>query len=216
MICCLAATSCLPVLSCAPRSSAKSTSKLTLDPTHNVPLVGWWYNGTETLHLQEDLEYHLFADTNRYARPLSHGQWAQKTYATLFLSPYNTPTTMRQRVTLARDGEHVTLKIPGYAPFLRMDPLHTSMQRLVTTWISQDGLLDLRADQRYVYQPIPTSHQVMNMGHRGVWTLKGNVVTLFPDPSGVKQVSFEVRHQTEADKTTELWSRNVIYRPVSE
>lgn len=202
---------------CAPRSSVDAVPELTLDPTHEVPLIGWWYNGTEALHLQRNSEYQLFADSNRYARPLSNGRWTQKTYATLFLSPYNTPNTMRQRVTLSRDGDHLTLNIPGYTSFLRSDPLNSAdMQKLATTWISSTGVLDLRSDQRYVYRPISTSAQAMNVGHRGIWSLKENVVTLFPDPSGVKQVSFEVRQQADATEKPELWSQTVVYRPISQ
>ena len=138
-----------PLIGCQTKPPTDYAPELTLDPTHEVPLIGWWYNGTQVLRLEDNSQYQLFADTNRYARPLSNGRWSQKTYATLFLSPYNTPTSMRQRLTIARDGEDVTLEIPGYATFSPWDPHNaTGIKELSTQWRSAAGTLDLRSDHR--------------------------------------------------------------------
>ena len=125
---------------------------------------------------------------------------------------------MRQRLTIARDGENVTLKIPGYATFLPWDPQNdTGIKELATQWRSAAGTLDLRSDQRYVYRPVPNSNQAMTeVGHGGVWTLQDRVVTLFPDPQGVDELSFEIRQQPDTDDTIELWSESVIYFPASD
>ena len=207
-----------PLIGCQTKPPTDYAPELTLDPTHEVPLIGWWYNGTQVLRLEDNSQYQLFADTNRYARPLSNGRWSQKTYATLFLSPYNTPTSMRQRLTIARDGEDVTLEIPGYATFSPWDPHNaTGIKELSTQWRSAAGTLDLRSDQRYVYRPVPNSNQAMSeVGHGGVWTLEDRIVNLFPDPQGVDELSFEIRQQSDSDDTLELWSESVIHFPASD
>ena len=202
---------------CQQQPRQQPTPELDLDPTHEVTLVGWWYNGTEVLRLEDNSQYQLFADTNRYARPLSNGQWSQKTYATLYLSPYNTPTSMRQRLTVTRSEDRVQLHLPNYDDFFRWNPQDVAgIKELSTTWESSFGTLELRSDRRYEYRPTSNSNPAMSVGHQGIWSLENQVVTLFPDPQGVQQMSFQLRNQPDADEAIELWSPSFIYYPASD
>lgn len=173
----------------------RDSTPLPLDPTTPVPVEGWWSNGRQLLHLDDDGSYRLWANTNRFDIPLQNGRWSRATYAAVELEPYAIRTPERTRCDLETSGSEVRLVIPGVEPMVRFDAAPPTVEeRLVGTWRGAGGTLRLMDDGRYRAEAPSggASQPVALAGHGGRWLYEGATLLLLPDSPSVPTVTIAV------------------------
>jgi hypothetical protein len=177
---------------------------MALDPTAPIEVHGWWSNGRQLLHLEENGAYRIWAGSNRFDVPLQNGRWTRLTYAAIELQPYGRPVDERARCDFEMAGSEVQLQIPleGVAPMVRFTEAPSAIEdRLVGTWNGPGGTLRLADDGRYRAEAPPSgSAQPISLaGHGGRWLVEAANLLLIPDSPPVPPVFLAVEPLGSSD-----------------
>lgn len=177
-------------------SVATSTpAPLSLDPTEQIKLHGWWSNDRQLLQLRDDGGYTLYGQLNRYSKPLERGRWGQRSYAVLRLEPYSSKAVSATRVSIDKIDGRITLRVRDLSPFTSIDqPPKAVEDSLLGQWTGSGGSLTLNGNQRYTYAtPTVAQHSPATLGgHSGTWSLNGRVITLAPDSPSLKTATWTI------------------------
>lgn len=173
-------------------AAQQDSTPLPLDPTRPVPMVGWWTNGHQMLHLADDGSFRFWSSMNRFDAPFQTGRWSRQNYMTLWLEPYAMRVPERTRGELERAGSEVHLRIEGFPAMVRFDEAPSSIEeRLVGTWSGVGGTLRITSEGRYRAEAPSTGLQgapIALAGHSGRWLVDGATLLLLPDSPSVPPV----------------------------
>lgn len=65
-----------------------ANSKLDIDPTETISIIGWWTNGEEIMLIKQDGAFNWWGQPNRFRPPSKIGRWDRQNYRTFWLEPY--------------------------------------------------------------------------------------------------------------------------------
>jgi hypothetical protein len=192
-----------------PRPVVRNTP-LALDPSNPVELGRWWSNGTLLLEMNDDARYRMYPSLNRYQSPREFGRWDRLTYASVQLQPYahEGPNPQAYRAKLEPDAQAppdkggVALALPGLAAFRPLDRVPSVVEdRLIGTWTSPQGVLELDAGMQYRFTATEQGASIMSkhVGHRGTWRVQRSDLLLQPAASNLGPFVVRIENPDSAD-----------------
>jgi hypothetical protein len=169
----------------APSAHAQNSGKfdevpLEFDPAKPEPVVGWWSNGKELLHLAPNGAYRLWVSQDRFKYPLEVGAWRRENYAFFDLEPYRAKPGTRIRVNMQKDGAVTELARDGMGDFRwSAMPPRVIADEMLGAWISPSEQLLVFENGRYEWQRTGPATGIT--GHGGAWNTDGDVLIMAPD-----------------------------------
>ena len=168
-----------------------ASSKLDIDPTETISIIGWWTNGKEIMLIKEDGAFNWWGQPNRFLPPSKIGRWDRQNYRTFWLEPYvdrKNPGVMppRIRAPMRRTDGKIFVDAGSALNMLHYDVAPVAPEDLyVGKWSGPGGNLLLSSNGRYELEasamPTNDSGLVSRSSHSGTWTFDGQYIRLLSD-----------------------------------
>ena len=177
------------VASPAPRALAQNSRKLDevqldFDPAKPEPVVGWWSNGRELLHLAPNGAYRMWVSQDRFKYPLEVGAWRRENYAFFDLEPYRAKPGTRIRVNMRKDAGTTELVRDGLADFRwSAAPPHIVADDMLGAWVAPTEQLLVFENGRYEWRRTAPASGITE--HSGAWNTENDVLVLAPDSPAI-------------------------------
>jgi len=178
-------------------------SKLDIDPTETISIIGWWTNGEEIMLIKQDGAFNWWGQPNRFRPPSKIGRWDRQNYRTIWLEPYvdrKNPGVMppRIRAPMRRTDGKIFIDAGLALNMLHVDVAPVAPEDLyVGKWSGPGGSLILTADGRYQLESSPPSENppsrndpalLSRASHNGTWSFDGQYIRLLSDGSAQNPV----------------------------
>ena len=175
-----------------------ANSKLDIDPTETISVIGWWTNGEEIMLIKQDGAFNWWGQPNRFRPPSKIGRWDRQNYRTIWLEPYvdrKNPGVMppRIRAPMRRTDGKIFIDAGSALNMLHVDVAPVAPEDLyVGIWSGPGGSLILAADGRYQLESSPASPSspprkdpalLSRASHNGTWSFDGRYIRLLSDGS---------------------------------
>ena len=180
-----------------------ANSKLDIDPTETISIIGWWTNGEEIMLIKQDGAFNWWGQPNRFRPPSKIGRWDRQNYRTIWLEPYvdrKNPGVMppRIRAPMRRTDGKIFIDAGSALNMLHVDVAPVAPEDLyVGKWSGPGGSLILAADGRYQLESSPPSANppsrndpalLSRASHNGTWSFDGQYIRLLSDGSAQNPV----------------------------
>ena len=180
-----------------------ASSKLDIDPTETISIIGWWTNGEEIMLIKKDGAFNWWGQPNRFRPPSKIGRWDRQNYRTFWLEPYvdrKNPGVMppRIRAPMRRTNGKIFVDAGLALNMLHVDEAPAAPEDLyVGKWSGPGGSLLLAADGRYDLDASPASSSasatndpalLSRSSHKGTWSFDGQYIRLLSDGSAQNPV----------------------------
>ena len=179
-----------------------ASSKLDIDPTETISIIGWWTNGKEIMLIKKDGAFNWWGQPNRFLSPSKIGRWDRQNYRTFWLEEYfdrKNPGVMppRIRAPMRRTNGQIFVDAGSALNMLHVDKAPVAPEDLyVGKWSGPGGSLLLAADGRYDLAASPTSSipastdpaLLSGASHNGTWSFDGQYIRLLSDGSAQNPV----------------------------
>ena len=175
-----------------------ANSKLDIDPTETISIIGWWTNGEEIMLIKQDGAFNWWGQPNRFRPPSKIGRWDRQNYRTIWLEPYvdrKNPGAMppRIRAPMRRTDGKIFIDAGLALNMLHVDVAPVAPEDLyVGKWSGPGGSLSLAANGRYELQATSVSTNgpelLSRASHNGTWSFDGQYIRLLSDGSAQNPV----------------------------
>lgn len=173
-------------------------SKLDIDPTETISIIGWWTNGEEIMLIKQDGAFNWWGQPNRFRPPSKIGRWDRQNYRTIWLEPYvdrKNPGVMppRIRAPMRRTDGKIFIDAGLALNMLHVDVAPVAPEDFyVGMWSGPGGTLSLATNGRYDLEATPVSTNgpelLSRASHQGTWSFDGQYIRLLSDGSAQNPV----------------------------
>jgi hypothetical protein len=171
-------------LAIAQNSRKMDEVQLDFDPAKPEPIVGWWSNGRELLHLAPNGAYRMWVSQDRFKYPLEVGAWRRENYAFFDLEPYRAKPGTRIRVNMQKDAGTTELVRDGLADFRwSAAPPHIMADDMLGAWVAPTEQLLVFENGRYEWRRTAPASGITE--HSGAWNSEQDVLVLAPDSPAI-------------------------------
>ena len=175
-----------------------ANSKLDIDPTETISIIGWWTNGEEIMLIKQDGAFNWWGQPNRFRLPSKIGRWDRQNYRTFWLEPYvdrKNPGVMppRIRAPMRRTDGKIFVDVGSALNMLHVDVAPVAPEDFyVGMWSGPGGTLSLATNGRYDLEATPVSTNgpefLSRASHQGTWSFDGQYIRLLSDGSAQNPV----------------------------
>ncbi len=201
----------------APRALAQNSRKmdevqLDFDPAKPEPIVGWWSNGRELLHLAPNGAYRMWVSQDRFKYPLEVGAWRRENYAFFDLEPYRAKPGTRIRVNMQKDAGTTELVRDGLADFRwSAMPPHIVADDMLGAWVAPTEQLLVFENGRYEWRRTAPASGITE--HSGAWNTENDVLVLAPDSPAIDNQRLRLVKEPAGEFALETANGRLMHPP---
>lgn len=185
---------------------------LDFDPARPEPIVGWWSNGRELLHLAPNGAYRMWPTLDRFRPPAEFGAWRRENYVFFDLEPYRAKPGTRIRVNMQKDAGVTELVRDGLADFRwSAAPPRTLADDMLGTWIGATERLVVLDSGRYEWNRTAEASGIT--GHAGAWTTEHDILVLDPDSPAIEPVRMRLVRPVDGPLALESADGRLMHPP---
>ena len=199
-------------LAIAQNSRKMDEVQLDFDPAKPEPIVGWWSNGRELLHLAPNGAYRMWVSQDRFKYPLEVGAWRRENYAFFDLEPYRAKPGTRIRVNMQKDAGTTELVRDGLADFRwSAVPPHIVADDMLGAWVAPTEQLLVFENGRYEWRRTAAASGITE--HSGAWNSEHDVLVLAPDSPAIDNQRLRLVKAPDGEFALETANGRLMHPP---